>query len=135
MSGPNVGTLTDKGMTDEGTMIARIDDRPFPVLPYVIPFLDKCERGSKVEFTTKDGKISKINRVKPGAVVDIACDAIEQAKQRMEKAGFGQPTGGNTTDCMSTKTPDATGLPKTLEGKISAIYPENNTFVLWREDF
>ncbi|MCK9591442.1 MAG: hypothetical protein M0Q91_05465 [Methanoregula sp.] len=129
------GTLTDKGMNDDGVWIARIDDKPYPVLGYVLPFLEKVEKGAWCEYTLKDGKVSKISKIKNNpqgtpagrkGVVDVAGDAVDKAKEKMAKAGFGQPAEqGKPTD----------GLPKTVEGKLSVINTEARTFNLWREDF
>ena len=75
-----IGTLNDKGMNDAGVMVARIDEKPYEVLPYVLPFLEKLEKGSQVEVTlNKDHKISKITRAK---------------SQQRDKAGFGQLPDG-----------------------------------------
>lgn len=87
-----LGTLTDKGMNDNGVMIARISvdgapDQPFEVLSYVLPFLEKCEKGGQVEFTTKDRKISKIAPVRKGAGAMPKGDSTE----KREAAGFDNP--------------------------------------------
>jgi hypothetical protein len=142
-----IGLLNDKGMNDAGVMVARIDDKPYEVLSYVLPFLEKLEKGAQVEvFTNKDGKISKIFRAKirgeaeisrehetynarargtptdkPGET-DIAGDAVDQAKRRA--AGFGQPANNQDTEkCTSPDKPagkPGNGL-KTVEGQITAI--------------
>lgn len=87
-----LGTLTDKAMNDAGVMIARISvdgaaDQPFEVLSYVLPFLEKCEKGGQVEFTTKDRKISKIAPVKKGAGAMPKGDSTE----KRQAAGFDNP--------------------------------------------
>jgi hypothetical protein len=140
-----IGLLNDKGMNDAGVMVARIDDKPYEVLSYVLPFLEKLEKGAQVEvFTNKDGKISKISRAKirseteitreheaynarargtptdkPGET-DVAGDVVEQAKRKA--AGFGQPA--NTQDtCTSPEKPagkPGNGL-QTVEGQITSI--------------
>ncbi len=82
-----IGTLNDKGMNDTGVMVARIDDKPYEVLSYVLPFLEKLEKGSQVEATlNKDHKISKITRAK-------GQQRNADTQTAMDKAGFGQPPG------------------------------------------
>jgi hypothetical protein len=63
-------------------------------------------------------------------VTDIAGDAVEKAKERMAKAGFGQPTGGNTTDCTSPDTPTL----KTVEGQIVVLDVPAHKVVLKTKD-
>jgi len=83
-----IGTLNDKGMNDAGVMVARIDEKPYEVLSYVLPFLEKLEKGSQVEVTlNKDHKISKIQRAK-GQQRDPSTQTA------MDKAGFGDPSPG-----------------------------------------
>jgi len=108
-----LGTLTDKAMNDAGVMIARISvdgaaDQPFEVLSYVLPFLEKCEKGGQVEFTTKDRKISKIAPVKKGAGAMPKGDSTE----KRQAAGFDNPPETNTTTPATN-----TGL-KVVEGQI-----------------
>jgi len=100
MTTTNTGILTDKGMNDDGVMIARIDDTPYPVLPYVLPFLEKCMKGNTVEYLLKDGKIGKIAPVRAPSGPTA--------------------TGGTSETCTSPKASPAApanGLKK-VEGQI-----------------
>jgi len=115
-----IGTLNDKGMNDAGVMVARIDEKPYEVLSYVLPFLEKLEKGLQVEVTlNKDHKISKISRAK-------GQQRNPSTQVAMDKAGFGPETKQEERkDCTSSITPAAnpsnsTGL-KTVEGQITAI--------------
>ncbi|MCK9593567.1 MAG: hypothetical protein M0Q91_16310 [Methanoregula sp.] len=58
------GVLTDKGMNDAGKMIARINDKPFEVPGYVLPYLAFIEKGSQVEYSESNEVITKIAAVK-----------------------------------------------------------------------
>lgn len=130
----NTGTLTDKGLSDRGVMIARIDDRPFDVLPHVLPFLDKIEKGSVVDFFTKDGKISKIQKAKKSAekTPEQMAAEREEHNNKTKAAGFQtaaqvkQEQANTQSSCTSpeksaTANPsNSTGL-KTAEGQIVEI--------------
>jgi hypothetical protein len=114
-----IGLLNDKAMNDDGVWITRIDDKPYKVLSYVVPFLEKIEKGSQVEITlNKDDRVSKITRARPQTdartkteitreheaynarargtptdkpgETDIAGDAVEQVKRKA--AGFDNPS-------------------------------------------
>jgi len=122
-----IGTLNDKGMNDAGVMVARIDEKPYEVLPYVLPFLEKLEKGSRVEATLNvDHKISKIQRAKgqqrdkvgfgqlPDGTKEVMTEAEERAlleqsteAQKRKAAGFGAPTPGTTPPQQETiKAPE-----------------------------
>jgi hypothetical protein len=80
-----IGTLNSKAMDDNGVMVARIDEKPYKVLSYVLPFLERIETGAQVEVTiTQDDRISKINRVRQQ-------QRDPETAQKMSKAGFGEP--------------------------------------------
>jgi hypothetical protein len=60
-----VGVLTDKGLVpDTGKMIARINDKPFEVPGYVLPYLAFIEKGSQVEYSESNEVITKIAAIK-----------------------------------------------------------------------
>jgi len=106
------GILTDYALMTEGKYLgryaARIDDKPYPVMQHVDAFLLRLQKDDRVDANlNKDGWISKISRAKVngGGVVDIAGDAVEQAKRKA--AGFGAPTPGVTLPQQETiKAPE-----------------------------
>jgi len=73
-------------MSDDGKMIARIDDVPFVCIPKTYPFLEKLEKGWQVEYNlNSDNQIEKIWKAKkPAAQKD---DGFTTA-QKMKAAGF-----------------------------------------------
>ena len=100
------GVLNDKGLNDSGVMFAKIGNQLIPVLPYVIPFLDKIEKGTSVEYNEKDGKITKISKVKiMGSTRSKAEIAKEQEdyNAKAAKAGFVLP--GKQDTCTSPEKP------------------------------
>jgi hypothetical protein len=101
------GTLTDY----EGD-VARVNDKPLKMLPAAAKWCrERLKKGMVVDYDLVDsgerkGWIAKMWERKPGAVIDIAGDAVEKAKEKMAKAGFTVPEQGNTSDsCTSPKTP------------------------------
>ena len=102
------GVLNDKGMNDSGVMFAKIGEQLIPVLPYVIPFLEKIEKGSNVEYYEKDGKITKIARVKATQPDNVRTKAeIDKEREdynaKAAKAGFVLP--GKQDTCTSPEKP------------------------------
>ena len=81
-----IGELSDKGMSDDGKMVARIDEVPFVCIPKTYPFLEKLEKGWQVEYNlNSDNQIEKIWKAKkPAAQKD---DGFTTA-QKMKAAGF-----------------------------------------------
>lgn len=117
------GILNDKGMNDSGVMFAKIGEHLMPVMPYVIPFLEKIEKGSNVEYNEKDGKITKIARVKasqPNARTKAEIDKErEDYNAKAAKAGFVLP--GKQDTCTSPDKPAAEPSLKSVEGQITAL--------------
>jgi len=121
---------------------ARIDNEPVKMTAAAAKWCaDKLKKGMSVTYEVftggdKDGWISKIYQDKS---VDIAGDAVDQAKAKMAANGFSQPAPAKqeekTTSTSTLGTPAGNGLPKTVEGKISVINPGTRSFNLWREDF
>ena len=92
-----IGTLTDKGMSDDGKMIARIDDVPFTCIPKTYPFLEKLERGYQVEYNLNaENQIEKIWRAKKAAP-QKAGDGFTTA-DKMKAAGFNVPEKETMTE-------------------------------------
>jgi len=80
------GVLNDKGMNDSGVMFARINDHLMPVLPYVIPFLEKIEKGSAIEYNEKDGHITKIARAKVTGSIQSKAEIDKEREDYNAKA-------------------------------------------------
>jgi hypothetical protein len=91
-----IGELSDKGMSDDGKMIARIDDVPFVCIPKTYPFLEKLERGYQVEYELdEENRIKKIWRAKKAAP-QKAGDGFTTA-QKMKAAGFTVPNQSSSS--------------------------------------
>ena len=91
-----IGELTDRGMSDDGKMIARIDDVPFTCIPKTYPFLEKLERGYQVEYELEEQKrIKKIWRAKKAAA-QKAGDGFTTA-DKMKAAGFNVPNQSSSS--------------------------------------
>jgi hypothetical protein len=81
-----IGELTDRGMNDAGIMCVRIDDLPYECAPITLPYLERLEKGWRVEYhLNKEGGISKISRA-PKLTVNQG-DGFTTA-DKMKKAGF-----------------------------------------------
>lgn len=128
----NVGKLENKNAQKQECVI---DGAPYEVLPFVVPYLNRCNVGGTVEYSvTKDGKINKIaphNGQAPAKADDVRSQADidrerEEYNNRLNKAGF--KTGNEVKqeqkkeDCTSNpKTPACTPGLKSVEGQITVI--------------
>jgi hypothetical protein len=89
-----IGELTDRGMADDGKMIARIDDVPFVCIPKTYPFLEKLEKGYQVGYElNEENQIIKIFRAPKQALPKE--DGFTTA-QKMKAAGFNVPNQSAT---------------------------------------
>lgn len=85
-----IGTLTDKGMSDDGKMIARIDDTPFVCIPITYPFLERIEKGWQTEYELNDeNQIKKIKRAPKQPA--LKPDEKFTTADKLKSAGFNQP--------------------------------------------
>ena len=91
-----IGELSDKGMSDDGKMIARIDDVPFVCIPKTYPFLERLEKGWQVGYElNEENQIIKIFRAPKPALPKE--DGFTTA-DRMKKAGFNVPEKETMTE-------------------------------------
>lgn len=91
-----IGELSDKGVDDDGKMVARIDDVPFTCIPKTYPFLEKLERGYQVEYELdEENRIKKIWRAKKAAPQKEG-DGLTTA-QKMKAAGFTVPNQSSSS--------------------------------------
>ena len=91
-----IGELTDRGMADDGKMIARIDDIPYTCIPKTYPFLERLEKGWQVGYElNEENQIIKIFRAPKSALPKE--DGFTTA-DRMKKAGFNVPEKETMTE-------------------------------------
>ena len=91
-----IGELSDKGMSDDGKMIARIDDIPYTCIPKTYPFLERLEKGWQVGYElNEENQIIKIFRAPKPALPKE--DGFTTA-DRMKKAGFNVPEKETMTE-------------------------------------
>ena len=112
-----IGTLNSKAMDDKGVMIARIDEKSYEVLSYVIPFLEKIETGRQVDATIKDDRITKIMRVKQSSA-PMKQTSFQQAEEAMEK----KEEQDNPLDTYASLiVTDGEPLPEEMPGEVISV--------------
>ena len=112
------GTLTDKGMNDAGKMIARIDDKPYEVPGYILPYLAPIEKGTRVEYTESNEVITKIM---------TSTKSPAPLQEKMMKAGFGV---SNTVPSPTPAEMPAKKPVKVFDGAILSINHERRSLAL-----
>ena len=129
-----IGELSDKGLSEDGKMVARIDDVPFTCIPKTYPFLEKLERGYQVEYNLNaDNQIEKIWRAKKPAP-QKAGDGFTTA-QKMKAAGFNMPETESvckscTRACIDRNTGKASCKDYTDKGPASEVMTGNEVAAL-----
>jgi len=132
----NRGVLTDKEGTGFPGCRILVDgqqqDIAFTVLSFVQKYLDRIEKKTRVTFTTKDGKITKIQPEQANTEAQKVIDAenAEGDARKADNEAYLKTLTGNTPAPKAAPEPVA----KTVQGQIVAIDQGTHTIEVKDKD-